>query len=259
MNPLGAPDGFVCHVLLIEHDRGLALVDTGLGRGYGSDPNGWFGPARVLVRPQFDPAETAVAQVRRLGHRAEDVTDIVLTHFDADHAGGLADFPAARVHVTAAENRVSSTPRGLVQRGRYLPALRAHGPRIVEHSPERGESWRGFARAVELTDISPDVVLLALPGHSAGHAAIAVRHQAPGDDHWVLHVGDSFYHRGQINGPGNAPRPLRLSERLIADDWSAVRRNHARLTELWRDGGPELLLVNAHDPALLAAAWQRAG
>ncbi|MCT9113339.1 MBL fold metallo-hydrolase [Streptomyces mirabilis] len=40
---------------------------------------------------------------RELGFDRTDVRHIVLTHFDADHIGGLSDFPHAQVHVTAAE------------------------------------------------------------------------------------------------------------------------------------------------------------
>lgn len=103
MRPLGVPGGIVCHVLLVEHASGLALVDSGVGTGYGIDPAGTFGAARFSVRPQYDEAETAVRQVRALGFDPRDVRDIVLTHFDADHVGGVVDFPWARVHLTTDE------------------------------------------------------------------------------------------------------------------------------------------------------------
>ncbi|WP_157871168.1 MBL fold metallo-hydrolase, partial [Streptomyces aurantiacus] len=48
---------------------------------------------RDVLRPALDLRETALHQIRQLGFRAEDVTHIVVTHFDADHVGGLADFP----------------------------------------------------------------------------------------------------------------------------------------------------------------------
>jgi glyoxylase-like metal-dependent hydrolase (beta-lactamase superfamily II) len=51
--------------------------------------------------------ETAVRQIEELGFGAADVRHIVLTHFDLDHIGGLADFPDAEVHLTAGEARGS--------------------------------------------------------------------------------------------------------------------------------------------------------
>lgn len=255
MRPWGAPDGLVCHVLLIETPTGLALVDSGFGLQDAAAPGPRFGPSRFLVRPAFDVQESAVRQVAALGYDPGDVRDIVLTHFDADHTGGLADFPNARVHLTGAENRASLTPRTLMEKSRYLPAQRNHGPRIVEHDPERGEAWRGFAAAVELSDITPDLVLISLPGHTRGHAAVAVN----ADTHWVLHVGDAFYHRAQVDtqAPNRAPRALVAMESLIAVDRARVRANHSQLSELWAHDDPDLVVVNAHDPGLLDLARAR--
>jgi glyoxylase-like metal-dependent hydrolase (beta-lactamase superfamily II) len=47
----------------------------------------------------FHEEDTTVRQVEKLGFRTKDVTHVVLTHCDPDHAGGLADFPHADVHV----------------------------------------------------------------------------------------------------------------------------------------------------------------
>lgn len=254
MRPPRTPGGLVCHVLLLETDNGLVLVDTGLGLRDAADPKGRFGEARFYVRPSFDPAEAAITQLPRLGFDPRDVQHVVLTHFDADHTGGLADFPWAKVHLTGAENFAALHPRGPVEKGRYLPTHRDHGPVIVEHTVDQGESWRGFPGAKELSEIGPGIVLINLPGHSRGHAAIAV----DTGDRWILHVGDSFYHHGQIDGTGRAPLALTAMERFIAHDWKRVRANHERLTELWAAAEADLLLVNAHDPRLLERAQHRA-
>lgn len=255
MRPVRTPDGLVCHVLLVETDNGLVLVDSGLGLQDATDPQGRFGSAKFFVRPAFDPAEAAVRQVADLGFDPRDVRHVVLTHFDADHTGGLADLPWAKVHLTAAENFASLHPRGLVERGRYLPSQRAHGPAIIEHTPDRGEQWRGFPGVEELTEIAPGILLISLPGHSRGHAAVAV----DAGDRWILHVGDSFYHHGQIDGTGHVPRALTSMERFITGDWKQVQANHLRLRELWSSGEADLLLVNAHDPSLLERARTLAG
>lgn len=253
MRPFRTPAGLVCHVLLIETDNGLVLVDSGLGLRDAVDPAGRFGPARFYVRPTFDTTEAAISQLPGLGFDPHDVRHIVLTHFDADHAGGLADFPWAKVHVTQAEYQSVLHPHGSVQRGRYPHSLREHGPHIVEHTPSRSESWRGFEAATELTDIAPGLLLLSLPGHSLGHAAVAV----DTGDGWILHVGDSFYHHGQIDGTGHVPAALTAMERFIATDWTKVKDNHHRLTELWNAAEPDITLVNAHDPKLLERARTR--
>ena len=74
------------------------------------------------------------------------------------------------------------------------------------------------------------------------------------DHRWVLHCGDAFYYRGTIDGQTAVPRSMKLSESMIADDRKRVRDNHARLTELYARREPDLLIVSAHDPTLLADA-----
>lgn len=245
MRPPRTPDGLVCHVLLVETDNGLVLVDTGIGLRDIAEPAKRWGPARFFVRPVFDEAETAVRQVKRLGFDPHDVRHVLLTHFDTDHVGGLADFPWAEVHLTTEEATGALHPKGLNEKGRYRPVQRDHDPRLVRHTPS--QAWRGFPATEEVV---PGIVLISLPGHTRGHAAIAV----DAGDRWILHVGDAFYHHGQIDGTGHAPAALRGMERLIAHDWRKVAANHRRLTELWRAAEPDLLLVNAHDPRLLRQA-----
>ncbi|MET8979458.1 MBL fold metallo-hydrolase [Streptomyces sp. NPDC004539] len=247
MRAPGAP--LVCHVLLIETANGLVLADSGYGLDDVADPARRVGPSRYFTRPVLDAEETAARQVEALGFRREEVRHIVLTHFDADHIGGLSDFPWAEVHLTADEALGAVHSPSRRERLRYRSAQWQHGPKLVEHRPD-GEKWRGFAAARELDAIAPGIVLLALPGHTRGHAAVAV----DTGQRWLLHTGDAFYHHGTLDGRSRVPAALRGMEALIAYDGKQVRDNHARLAELHRRADPDLLVVNAHDPALLERA-----
>ena len=251
MDSPGVP--VVCHVLLVESAGGLVLVDSGFGVADCADPRR-IGPARLLLRPRFDVEETAVRQVERLGFSRHDVRHVITTHFDIDHIGGIADFPDAQIHVTSAEALGATKPPTLGERFRFQSAQWAHGPKLVEHEPT-GERWRGFAVAKELDGISPGIVLLSLPGHTRGHACVAV----DAGHRWVLHCGDAFYYRGTIDGQSSVPPALKLAEKLVAYDRKMVEHNHARLSELYRRQEPDLLIVSAHDPALLAEAVASSG
>jgi glyoxylase-like metal-dependent hydrolase (beta-lactamase superfamily II) len=242
----GAP--VICHVLLVETDNGLVLVDSGFGLQDCRDPSR-IGPSRHLIRPIFDVGETAVRQVEALGFRHDDVRHIITTHFDIDHIGGIADFPEAQIHVTEAEVLGAMRPPTRAEKARFRPAQWAHGPSIVEHDPN-GETWRGFAAAKELDIIAPGIVLISMPGHTRGHACIAV----DAGHRWVLHGGDAFYYRGTLDGHSRVPISLKLFERIVAFDSKRVRDNHARLAELYARKEPDLFIVSAHDPTLLADA-----
>jgi glyoxylase-like metal-dependent hydrolase (beta-lactamase superfamily II) len=246
MDSPGTP--IVCHVLLVETDAGLVLVDSGFGLLDCADPRR-IGPSRHVLNPRFVVEETAARQVEALGFHRDDVRHIITTHFDIDHIGGLADFPEAQVHVTAAEALGAMRPPTRAEKFRFRPAQWAHGPKIVEHEPD-GEKWRGFAAAKELDAIAPGIVLISLPGHSRGHACVAV----DAGHRWVLHCGDAFYYEGTLDGRSPVPLALRLSETMVAFDRKAVRDNHSRLAELYARRDPELLIVSAHDPKLLANA-----
>lgn len=235
----------VCHVLLAEADDGLVLVDSGFGTGDCADPRRRLGPVRRVTRPALSRTETALHQIQELGYRADDVRHIVVTHFDSDHIGGIADFPLARIHTTVAEARGAVHAPSARERIRYQKAQWSHGPLLVEHNPD-GEAWRGFAAAKELFD---GIVLVSLPGHTRGHACVAVN----AGHRWILHAGDAFYHHGTIEGSA-VPTILSRFENSVPFDRKAVRDNHARLVELVGRGEPDLMVVNAHDPVILNRA-----
>lgn len=243
MHPRGMPT-VVCHVLLIETDNGLVLIDTGFGTHDCDDPARRLGPMRRIIRPVLDRDETAAHQLQRLGFDRDDVRHIVVTHFDTDHIGGIADFPQAQVHVTAAEVFGAMRAPSRKEKARYSPAQWAHEPKIVEHDPD-GEKWRGFAAAKELDAVSPGIVLISLPGHTRGHACVAV----DADHRWVLHCGDAFFQAGTLDGRPKA-RLLTAWEWLTQFDRKRLPENHARLVELYRRPEPDLMMVSAHDATL---------
>lgn len=234
-----APPRIVAHCLLVERPDGLTLVDTGFGRDDIAAPRRLGRPFVAALRPALIEAETAAAQVVALGQRIGDVTDIVLTHLDLDHAGGLPDFPHARIHVYGAELDAALNP-ALRERARYVPGQWAHGPQWVRHEVA-GDDWLGFEAVTALTD---DVLLVPLHGHTRGHCGVAVRRQ---DGGWLLHAGDAYFDAGEKETPPHATPGLRLFQRLMAVDDGQRVANQARLRELHAARSAEVTIFSAHD------------
>lgn len=233
----------VCHCLLIETDDGLALVDTGFGLRDVTAPTLLVRVFTALIGVPRDPEETAARQVIRMGYGPEDVRHIVLTHLHLDHAGGLSDFPGAKIHLLAEEYEAAMHPRTLSERF-YVAEHWAHGPRWVTHSPQ-GERWFGFDGAPMVEKGSPDVLLIPLPGHTRGHCGVAVRTS----DGWLLHCGDAYGYRGQVDPVREHCPPLGgVIEQVAGVDHGAGQRTKTRLRALVRDHGDEVRLFCSHDP-----------
>jgi glyoxylase-like metal-dependent hydrolase (beta-lactamase superfamily II) len=246
-----APAELCCHCLLIEGSDGLVLVDTGLGTADIGHPRHLGAAFLALVRPQLRLEETALHQVQALGFKPADVRHIVVTHLDLDHAGGLADFPEAQVHVFAPEHHAAMERLSLNEKGRYRPAQFAHRPKWVLHETQ-GEHWHGFDSIRTLPGSRDEILLVPLTGHTRGHCGVAVNASSSGGSGWLLHCGDAYFHRGEVDPEHPYCTPgLRLHQNLMQIDGTQRRANQARLRTLARDHGAEVALFCAHDPVEL--------
>lgn len=146
--------------LLIEHDDGLVLIDTGIGNKenekfidiYGVDNAGQDGRTQL---------EDALAE---LGHRPEDIRWVINTHLHFDHAGGdksregLA-FPRARYVVQRGELDFATHTNERTA-GSYLQ----HNVDAVPFQLIDGEA-----------EILPGIRGLPTPGHVPYHQSILIQ------------------------------------------------------------------------------------
>lgn len=211
--------------ILLETDRGLALVDTGLGL------HDYQSPTRTVrfFRADFgilsDPGQTAVRQLARLGYRPEEVHDIIQTHLHFDHAGGLPDFPHVLVHVHRLEFQAAQNPRGWIELA-YDRKDIEHNPRWVLYDQPTAD-WRGLA-AIPLP-FAPEMYLIPLFGHTRGHCGVAIR----ANDGWVFQCGDAL--------PANANfdiTPAWLNRLVLGPHVSSLRA--------WAAANPDVRLLAGH-------------
>jgi glyoxylase-like metal-dependent hydrolase (beta-lactamase superfamily II) len=251
MRPPTAPE-IVCHVLLLETDDGLVLVDSGLGRADFADPQR-MGPARFLLRPTRDDALTAAAQIEAMGRSTSEVTHIVLTHMDFDHIGGIADFPDAVIHTTAEEHDWAVANPDFASKQRYSPRQWDHAPTFQTHAGP-GDPWKHGLSGVP---VLPGITYIPMPGHTKGHAAVAMEVSTGSTDQGglLVHAGDAVFDASSYatSTPSGVPLAkvgtFRAFEKVMAQDRKRVAVNHATLSRLHAIDG--VTVVNAHDKRIL--------
>lgn len=248
--PLFGQKGFrahlVCHCLLIETDKGLVLVDTGLGLQDYLHPQNRLG--RFISRTaqiKFNPQLSAIHQIQKLGFKAQDVQHILLSHLDFDHAGGISDFPQATVHVLASEYNATQNLHSLKSRLRYRPQqFQQH--RYWNFIENIGtQAWFNLEHTAGLSIFQEDILMLPLLGHTAGHAGIAIKN----NQRWLLYCGDAYYSQHQLN-PNFHSRALNQLERLFATDNTQRLHTLHKIQQLAQH--PDIDLICAHDPFELA-------
>src|ERR1700737_4384860 len=252
----------VCHCLLIETSDGLALVDTGIGLDDIAAPQRL---GRRWVRqtaPRLDPAETAIQQIKAWGYSPGDVRHLLLTHLDRDHAGGMADFPNAKVHVHRREHQMAVLGQPAAPQGRYITEQWKHGPDWKFYG-DGGEDWFGFKGVRALGDREPDILMIPLMGWSgrapappvieagSGHRRQGARHVS---EIQLRNRRDRHRYRQELV-PHRGPRSARRN-RAAAEVVTRPGRSTARqpATVLNRYGG---LRRRASSQSQAPNAWPR--
>lgn len=224
-----------CHCLFITDGRHVVLVDTGVGSKDIADPNKRIGQELIDISGvKFIPELTAVAQLTRMGYEVEAVTDIVVTHCDHDHVGGLSDFPNAKVHVSAEElaNVQSGNPR-------YCRSQFEDEPRWQTYD-QNDSDVLGFEARRIVTSIDAEIYLIPLFGHTRGHCGVVVRMT----DQWLFHVGDAYYLRGELDDPNH---PIDELATMAAVDNQQRKSTLQRLRECSKQEMKNCQMFGYHD------------
>jgi glyoxylase-like metal-dependent hydrolase (beta-lactamase superfamily II) len=250
----GLTSHLACHCLAIETNEGLVLVDTGFGCEDINHPYQRLSPFFLnFNRIQLEQEKTARIQIQKLGFKREDVRHIVLTHLDFDHAGGLSDFPNAKVHLMDDELTAARNPKTWLDRNRYCSNQWIHERHWTTYSAQ-GEKWFDFDSVRDLEGLPPEILLIPLVGHTFGHAGVAVQT----DKGWLLHAGDAYFYRGEMDLHRYHCTPgLRFYQKMMEVDRKSRLKNQKRLRALIQQHTQEVKIFSAHD-ALELEQFQRA-
>jgi glyoxylase-like metal-dependent hydrolase (beta-lactamase superfamily II) len=220
--------------LLIEHDAGLILIDTGAGNKenekfidiYGIENTGRDGRTAL---------EDAIAGA---GFTPDDVAIVISSHLHFDHAGGntwknpggetLPAFPNARY---------------FVQRGEYDYATHTNERTAASYFPANFEPVRAAGR-LELVDgereIVPGVRVIPTPGHVPFHQGVLI--ESAGER--------AFYLADLVPTAAHLPLPW-----IMGYDVEPLVTLETKRGILARALADEWLLVFEHDATI---AWGRA-
>ena len=95
-----------------------------------------------------------------------------------------------------------------------------------------------------LRGVQAELALVPLVGHTEGHTAIAIRQ--PED--WMIHAGDAYFYKGQVDQPPSCPALLEYFQKSIALNDRLRRENLSRLRELNTREAGNVKIFCAHDP-----------
>ncbi|MBI5600866.1 MAG: MBL fold metallo-hydrolase [Gemmatimonadetes bacterium] len=227
------PMGMRC--LLIEHESGLVLIDTGAGNKetqkfldiYGIENDG-SGQRTML--------ELAIIAA---GFRPADISLVINTHLHFDHAGGNTAVEADGRVVSAFPNA-----RFVVQAGEAHYALHTNERTAASYFPRNWEPIRELGRLdlVEgATEIVKGIRTLPTPGHTPHHQSILI----DGGSEMACYLGDVI--------PTHIHMPLPW---IMGYDVEPLRTLESKRALLATAVAEKWLLIFEHDAAV---AWGYAG
>ncbi|MBI3792195.1 MAG: MBL fold metallo-hydrolase [Gemmatimonadetes bacterium] len=223
--------------MLIEHESGLILVDTGAGNKenekfydiYGIDPAGPAG---------FSALE---AGIRAAGHAVEDVRLVINTHLHFDHAGGNTTRDASGAVRPSFPNA-----RYVVQKGEYHYATHTN-ERTAGSYFDHNFVPLAEAGLFDFVDGDVEVVkgihLRRTPGHVPHHQSVFLAGATPAM--FLADVIPTAHHLPLAWIMGYDVEPLRTLEskrellaRAVAEDWTLVFEHdaHTAMSRVAHDG-----------------------
>ena len=214
------------NAILVDSDQGPILVDTGIGLHDHESPTRWMRVLKFLYRMPYAPQDTAIHRVEKMGLNPHDVKNIVLTQLHIDHAGGIVDFPWAKIHVHKREFEAIMKPRKFLEIFGYDKADIANHPDFVFYE-KCTEKWFDF-EAIPLP-FQPRMYLIPLFGHTRGHCGVAIQD----GENWIFQTGDGV--------PANADfhiTPAWLNRMILG--------NHVQKVQKFSQEHPEVRIVAGH-------------
>lgn len=189
---------FPVYSVLIEHDEGRFLIDT----GYDFDH-----VMKVLPfeKPQQTEQQTIPGALKLLGLEPKDIDVLFNSHFHFDHVGGNKFFPHAKKICHMAEIEQSAKPQPFEVLGYSDMTFSAEAAEARGMSEQLVAGQTAANTKYEVVegdvDLAKGIKLLFTPGHAIGHYSLYVElaNRAP-----MLFTLDAAYTRKSYDNHINA-------------------------------------------------------
>jgi glyoxylase-like metal-dependent hydrolase (beta-lactamase superfamily II) len=170
----GLSDDPDCHVYLIDGGVDLALIDCGMAAGRSLD--------RIVSNVQADGLDPA------------RISQIVLTHYHMDHAGGASRFRVRLGADVVAPAHAADALRTGDERAAALDVAKAAGFYAADYRFEPVEVAREVAEGDRIAVGNLELDVIETPGHCDGHVSYLLR----GRERAYLFAGDAVFSGGRV-------------------------------------------------------------
>ncbi|MEO6993844.1 MAG: MBL fold metallo-hydrolase [Lacunisphaera sp.] len=219
--------------------KGWVLIDTGYGGRFRAATQAW--PQRLYRwATPATMAGTTSEILKEGGIDPAVIEHVIVTHFHADHIGGLAEFEHATIHYHEDAWRSLAGLTSFKQvHSAFLPALVPAWLSGRSHCIQQIQFDETPALPFSIHDLFGDglIQLVYLPGHAPGQLGIFL----PEADGALLYATDAYWNLAQIERSVDLIAPvLRLQW-----DGKAYQQTVRQLREVARAGRHRLLACHA--------------
>lgn len=168
---------------LIEHSKGLILIDTGWHTDVRTKPKQYLGWLHYTASTPYLPQGQAIhEQLEKLGYRPSDIDFLFLSHLHTDHVSGLELVKEAK-HIFTSDIELQDTKKFPINYKPFMwtdTKLKTFSFKQSQHGADN--------LSFDLFDDN-SVVFVSLPGHTNGMTGTIIQNK----DKFVLLCSDAGY------------------------------------------------------------------
>jgi len=227
---------------LIKHPtKGYVLFDTGYTKRFFEAAKKFpYQIYAAITKVTLNGGDEVVDQLKTIGIAATDIKYIIISHFHADHIGGLKDFPNAQFICTEVAYKDVKGKSG------FSGLIKAFMPLLM---PENFENRTRFIHMDAATITHPDlgnmidifddgtITMCALDGHALGMIGILVKT----NQRDVFLVSDAAWLKSNYQDL-KLPHPI---VRLFFSSWSDFKESINRIHKFYKNN-PDTLIIPSH-------------